>query len=192
MRRIGLVLTAGLAFAVTTVVMRWSRDDAGARARPARTESTAPATPARAKTGGVVRAPAPPSSMDVRPRAATPDLATEMANHALRTAIDDATLEDMFHREVRIEDCFDPALLGGAEKLRFTTDVVASETRATVGTWRLVEVADGAALTEAAIQCAERVLGGDLDITPPDGQSFPTYVGSFSFVYRIPTPSSPG
>jgi hypothetical protein len=128
--------------------------------------------------------------MVTAPHAVAPDPATEMANHVLRNAIDEATLEDMFHREARIEDCLDPSLRAQAEKLRFTTDVVASGTRATVGTWRLVEAADGAALTEAAIECVERALGGDLVVAPPDGQTFPRYEGPFSFVYRIPAPSA--
>jgi hypothetical protein len=193
MRRMGLVVTTGVAFAATTAVMRWYRDDSGARATRtgAASAAEAPATPPRSTTAGEGRAKRPPS-MVIPPRTVESDPAARIANHALRNAIDAATLEDMFHREARIEDCLDPALRAGAEKLRFTADVVSSEASVTVGTWRLVEAGDGAALTEDAIECAERAIGGDLVVTAPDGQTFPTYAGTFSFTYRIPAPSPPG
>jgi hypothetical protein len=194
MRRVGLVLTAALAFAVTTVVMRSCRDDAGVRSSRVDAPSVAApsAMPQRAANAGASRAPNPRPRIMVPTHTIEADPAAEVANHTLRNAIDEATLEDMFHREARIEDCLDPAVRVRAEKLRFSADVVASEERATVSAWRLVEAAEGEALTEEAIQCAERARGGDLVVTAPDGETFPTYAGPFSFTYRIPAPSPPG
>ena len=108
----------------------------------------------------------------------------------LRNEIINDTAADMRQRGQDILPCLRGTHLAGAEKLRFSVDVVSSPTEATTGSWHFVEVADGEPLPESFATCAEHAFGGGRRVVAPSDAAFPAYRGSVPILYEIPAPSS--
>jgi hypothetical protein len=108
----------------------------------------------------------------------------------LRNGVIHATAEDMHRRGEDVMTCLDGVRLAGAEKIRFSVDVVSTPNEATTGRWRFVEIADGEPLPASFASCAARAMGGGQHFVPPKDFHFPEYQGDLLILYTIPAPSA--
>lgn len=120
---------------------------------------------------------------------AGPSREQESAMTMLRNEVIVATSKDMHQRGEDVLKCLDGAQLAGAQKLRFSIDVVSTPFEATTGRWRFVEIADGEPLPDSFASCAARAFGGGQHLVPPKDFHFPDYRGDLLILYTIPAPS---
>lgn len=131
-------------------------------------------------------APAPPPKNSAAPRG---DEIVEMrALKVLRNAAIEAVAEDMHRRHTDLMHCLADADLAGANKLRLAASVVAAPEQAAISRWRFVEVAEGEPMPASFAACAAEALGGDQQLTPPEGTQFPSYAGDLEIIYTVPAP----
>ena len=110
----------------------------------------------------------------------------EVDLEVIRSAVLNAIGEDMAARGVAISDCLVGLEVVGPQKIRFEVDVDATPSEVRTGAWRFSEIVDGHLLPDSFATCAERALGGHHVIAPRHDESFPTYRGPISMLYRIP------
>jgi hypothetical protein len=160
-----------------------------------------PVRPRVEATGARPRAldvPAPVRDAAVTPPAPTrvsvdggPSIAQRSAMTMLRNEVIVASAKDMHLRGADVLSCLEGVQLAGAQKLRFSVEVVSTPLEATTGRWRFVEIAEGEPLPDSFGPCAARALGSGQRLVPPEGFRFPEYSGELEILYTIPAPAAP-